>query len=88
MRVMAGNRPARSVSGRLNRNCEFLFGTRRPPARLGRPSVTIRFNGNSAAAAAARGAEAREARAAELQALNSGPGGPPAIASAMSRPHM
>jgi hypothetical protein len=45
MRVMAGNRPARSVSGRLNRNCEFLFGTRRPPARLGRPSVTIRFNG-------------------------------------------
>ena len=47
MRVMAGDRPARSVSGRLNRNCEFLFGTHRPPARLGRPSVTIRFNGNS-----------------------------------------
>jgi glycerophosphoryl diester phosphodiesterase len=46
MRVMAGNRPARSVSGRLNGNCEFLVGTRRPPARLGRPSVTIRFNGN------------------------------------------
>ena len=46
MRVMAGDRPARSVGGRLNRNCEFLFGTRRPPARLGRPSVTIRFNGN------------------------------------------
>ena len=46
MRVMAGNRPARSVRGPLNGNCEFLFGTRRPPARLGRPTATIRFNGN------------------------------------------
>jgi glycerophosphoryl diester phosphodiesterase len=46
MRVMIGNRPTRSVRGRLNRNCEFQFGTRRTPPRLGAPTVTIRFNGN------------------------------------------
>ncbi len=46
MRVMIGNRPTRSVGGRLNRNCEFQFGTRRTPPRLGAPTVTIRFNGN------------------------------------------
>ena len=33
--------------GRLNRNCEFQFGTRRTPRRLGAPLVTIRFNGNA-----------------------------------------
>jgi glycerophosphoryl diester phosphodiesterase len=47
MRVMIGNRPTRSVRGRLNRNCEFRFGTRRTPARLGAPVVTIRFDGNA-----------------------------------------
>jgi glycerophosphoryl diester phosphodiesterase len=47
MRVMIGRRPARSVRGRLNRNCEFRFSTRRTPPRLGPPTVTIRFNGNS-----------------------------------------
>jgi glycerophosphoryl diester phosphodiesterase len=47
MRVMIGSRPARSVRGRLNRNCEFRFGTRRTPPRLGPPLVTIRFDGNA-----------------------------------------
>jgi glycerophosphoryl diester phosphodiesterase len=47
MRVMIGERPTRSVRGRLNRNCEFRFGTRRTPPRLGPPLVTIRFNGNA-----------------------------------------
>ena len=47
MRVMIGSRPTRSVRGRLNRNCEFRFGTRRTPPRLGAPTVTIRFNGNA-----------------------------------------
>jgi hypothetical protein len=28
-------------------NCEFFFSTRRTPARLGTPIVTIRFNGNA-----------------------------------------
>jgi glycerophosphoryl diester phosphodiesterase len=46
MRVMIGSRPARSVRGKLNRNCEFRFSTRRTPPRLGAPLVTIRFNGN------------------------------------------
>ena len=46
MRVMIGDLPTRSVQGRLNRNCEFRFGTRRTPPRLGAPEVTIRFNGN------------------------------------------
>ncbi len=47
MRVMIGSRPTRSVRGRLNRNCEFRFGTRRTPPRLGAPLVTIRFDGNA-----------------------------------------
>ena len=47
MRVMIGSRATRSVQGRLNRNCEFRFGTRRTPPRLGAPTVTIRFNGNA-----------------------------------------
>ena len=47
MRVMIGRRPTRSVRGRLNRNCEFRFGTRRTPPRLGPPLVTIRFDGNA-----------------------------------------
>ena len=47
MRVMIGDRPTRTVRGRLNRNCEFRFGTRRTPPRLGAPTVTIRFDGNA-----------------------------------------
>jgi glycerophosphoryl diester phosphodiesterase len=47
MRVMIGSRPTRIVRGPLNRNCEFHFGTRRTPARLGAPVVTIRFDGNA-----------------------------------------
>jgi len=47
MRVMIGKRPARSVRGRLNRNCEFRFSTKRTPPRLGPPLVTIRFDGNA-----------------------------------------
>ena len=47
MRVMIAGRRTRSARGRLNRNCEFLFSTRRTPPRLGAPTVTIRFNGNA-----------------------------------------
>ena len=47
MRVMIGKRPTRRVRGRLNRNCEFRFSTRRTPPRLGPPTVTVRFNGNA-----------------------------------------
>jgi glycerophosphoryl diester phosphodiesterase len=47
MRVMARHRRTRMARGRLNRNCEFRFGTRRTPRRLGAPFVTIMFNGNS-----------------------------------------
>ena len=35
------------VRGRLNRNCEFRFGTRRTPPRLGPPTATVRFDGNA-----------------------------------------
>jgi glycerophosphoryl diester phosphodiesterase len=46
MRVMNANyRLLRTARGRLNRNCEFRFGTRRPAARRAL-IVTIRFNGN------------------------------------------
>jgi glycerophosphoryl diester phosphodiesterase len=47
MRVMIGDRPTRTVRGRLNRNCEFFFGTHRTPPRLGPPLVTVRFDGNA-----------------------------------------
>jgi hypothetical protein len=47
LRVMPRNRPTRTVRGRLNRNCEFWFGTRRTPRGLGAPLVTITFNGNA-----------------------------------------
>ena len=47
MRVMIGSRPTRRVRGRLNRNCEFRFATKRTPPRLGPPLVTIRFDGNA-----------------------------------------
>jgi glycerophosphoryl diester phosphodiesterase len=47
MRVMIGKRAARSVRGRLNRNCEFRFSTRRTPPRLGAPTATVRFDGNA-----------------------------------------
>jgi glycerophosphoryl diester phosphodiesterase len=47
MRVMIADRPTRTARGRLNRNCEFRFGTKRTPPRLGAPTVTIRFDGNA-----------------------------------------
>ena len=47
MRVMIGKRATRSVRGRLNRNCEFRFSTRRTPPRLGAPTATVRFDGNA-----------------------------------------
>jgi glycerophosphoryl diester phosphodiesterase len=47
MRVMIGKRATRSVRGRLNRNCEFRFSTRRTPPRLGPPTATVRFDGNA-----------------------------------------
>lgn len=47
MRVMIGKRATRSVRGRLNRNCEFRFSTRRTPPRLGAPTATVRFDGNT-----------------------------------------
>ena len=47
MRVMIGSRPTRLARGRLNRNCEFRFGTHRTPPRLGPPLVTVRFDGNA-----------------------------------------
>ena len=75
MRVMIGDLPTRSVQGRLNRNCEFRFGTRRTPPRLGAPEVTIRFKRQWARAAAARGAGARRAQAAGL------PGPEPSVTS-------
>ena len=46
MRIMIRKR-VRLARGRLNRNCEFLFGTRRTPPRLGAPLVTILFEGNA-----------------------------------------
>ena len=47
LRVMLGERLVRTARGRLNRNCEFFFSTRRTPAARGAPTVTIRFNGNA-----------------------------------------
>jgi glycerophosphoryl diester phosphodiesterase len=47
MRVMIGKRATRSVRGRLNRNCEFRFSTKRTPPRLGAPTATVRFDGNA-----------------------------------------
>ena len=48
MRVMAPEgRLIRRARGRVNRNCEFFFGARRTPPRMGPPLVTIRFEGNS-----------------------------------------
>jgi hypothetical protein len=43
---MARNRRTRTVRGRLNRNCEFRFGTRRPAHARG-TTVTSRFDGNA-----------------------------------------
>jgi glycerophosphoryl diester phosphodiesterase len=47
LRVMLGERLVRTARGRLNRNCEFFFSTRRTPAARGAPTVTIRFTGNA-----------------------------------------
>jgi glycerophosphoryl diester phosphodiesterase len=46
MRIMAGGR-TRLAEGRLSRNCEARFGTKRTPARLGPPLVTVLFEGNA-----------------------------------------
>ena len=71
MRVTIGSRPTRSVQGRLNRNCEFRFGTRRTPPRLGAPAGHDPLQRQRARAAAARGPEARRAQAAGVHALTS-----------------
>jgi glycerophosphoryl diester phosphodiesterase len=47
MRALIGSRVVRTARGRLNRNCEFRFSSRRTPPPLGSPMVTIRFNGNA-----------------------------------------
>jgi hypothetical protein len=46
MRIMAGTR-TRLAEGRLSRNSDARFGTKRTPARLGRPLVTVLFEGNA-----------------------------------------
>jgi hypothetical protein len=47
LRVIARDRLRRTARGRVNRNCEFFFSTRRTPRRLGVPFVTMMFNGNA-----------------------------------------
>jgi glycerophosphoryl diester phosphodiesterase len=47
MRIMIAKRAIRTARGRLNRSCEFRFGAKRTPPRLGAPTVTIRFDGNA-----------------------------------------
>jgi glycerophosphoryl diester phosphodiesterase family protein len=46
MRIMIGKR-VRLARGRLSRNCDARFGTKRTPARLGPPLVTVLFEGNA-----------------------------------------
>ena len=70
MRVMIGNCPARNVRGRLNRNCEFHFSTRRTPPRLGAPTATVRFDGNAYLLPAREGPVRRPAQAAGVQSLS------------------
>ena len=65
-RVIARHRRTRTVRGRLNRNCEFFFGTRRTPARLGLPLVTIMFNGNARVLPALDGPERAKRRMPDL----------------------
>jgi glycerophosphoryl diester phosphodiesterase len=45
MRIMIARR-VRLARGRLNRNCEFRFGTLRTPPRLGAPLISVLFEGN------------------------------------------
>jgi glycerophosphoryl diester phosphodiesterase len=47
MRIMIATKRTRVVHGKLNRNCEARFGARRTPPRLGPPTVTVLFEGNS-----------------------------------------
>ncbi|HEY7455178.1 MAG TPA: glycerophosphodiester phosphodiesterase [Thermoleophilaceae bacterium] len=48
MRIMFPSRSrVRLASGRLNRNCEARFTTKRTPPRLGPPLVTVLFRGNA-----------------------------------------
>jgi glycerophosphoryl diester phosphodiesterase len=46
IRVISPTRVLRTGRGRVGPECRFQFSVRRPPRRLGRPLVTIRFNGN------------------------------------------
>ena len=46
MRVMVRGRHTKKVRRRLSRNCDARFGVRRPPPRLGPPTVTVLFEGN------------------------------------------
>jgi glycerophosphoryl diester phosphodiesterase len=47
MRIMIGTKRTRVVHGKLNRNCEARFGAKRTPPRLGPPTATVLFEGNS-----------------------------------------
>ena len=47
MRVVIPGRRTQQVRRKLNRNCEARFGIRRTPPRLGPPTVTVLFEGNS-----------------------------------------
>ena len=47
MRIMIATRRTRVVHGKLNRNCEARFGAKRTPPRLGPPTATVLFEGNS-----------------------------------------
>ena len=47
MRVIGPTRVLRTGRGRVGVDCRFQFSVRRPPRRLGRTLVTIRFNGNN-----------------------------------------
>jgi glycerophosphoryl diester phosphodiesterase len=47
MRIMVAGRRTRAIHRKLSRNCDARFGARRTPARLGTPTVTVLFEGNS-----------------------------------------
>ena len=47
MRIMIATRRTRVVHGKLNRNCDARFGAKRTPPRLGPPTATVLFEGNS-----------------------------------------
>jgi len=56
MRIAVNRRRRiRLASARLNRNCEARFATKRTPARLGTPLVTVLFRGNGSVLPALEG---------------------------------